>query len=83
MTLVKNSLLQFALDAQASLFTVQAFAAGIVAVVAHSPKFAIRAFHRNCLVRSRFVGAHFVQEIERVNFNGKLNAGLFNRTARD
>jgi polyisoprenoid-binding protein YceI len=45
MTLVKNSLVQFNLDAQASLFTVQAFAAGIVAVVAHSPKFAIRNFY--------------------------------------
>jgi polyisoprenoid-binding protein YceI len=45
MTLVKNSLVQFSLDAQASLFTVQAFAAGIVAVVAHSPKFAVRNFY--------------------------------------
>jgi polyisoprenoid-binding protein YceI len=45
MTLVKNSLLQFSLDVRASLFTVQAFAAGIVAVVAHSPTFAIRNFN--------------------------------------
>jgi hypothetical protein len=30
----------FAMDARVTLFTVQAFAAGIVAVVAHSPKFA-------------------------------------------
>ena len=32
----------YAIDAAASLFTVQAFASGIAAVVAHSPKFAIR-----------------------------------------
>jgi len=32
----------FDLDIKASLFTVQAFASGIVAVIAHSPKFAIR-----------------------------------------
>jgi polyisoprenoid-binding protein YceI len=44
MTLVKNHLSQFSIDAKASLFTVQAFASGIVAVVAHSPKFAIRHF---------------------------------------
>jgi polyisoprenoid-binding protein YceI len=44
MTLVKNNLSQFSIDAKASLFTVQAFASGIVAVVAHSPKFAIRHF---------------------------------------
>jgi polyisoprenoid-binding protein YceI len=44
MTLVKNNLSQFSIDAKASLFTVQAFASGIVAVVAHSPKFAIRNF---------------------------------------
>jgi polyisoprenoid-binding protein YceI len=40
--LVKDGLAHFAIDARASLFTVQAFASGIVAVVAHSPKFAIR-----------------------------------------
>jgi polyisoprenoid-binding protein YceI len=39
---VKDGLAHFAIDARASLFTVQAFASGIVAVVAHSPKFAIR-----------------------------------------
>jgi polyisoprenoid-binding protein YceI len=32
------------MDAKASLFTVQGFAAGIAAVVAHSPKFAVRDF---------------------------------------
>jgi polyisoprenoid-binding protein YceI len=32
----------FAMDMKASLFTVQAFASGMVAVVAHSPKFAVR-----------------------------------------
>jgi polyisoprenoid-binding protein YceI len=32
----------FAVDANASLFSVQAFASGIVAVIAHSPKFAMR-----------------------------------------
>jgi polyisoprenoid-binding protein YceI len=42
MTLDKEGLVRFDIDAQASLFTVQAFAAGMVAVVAHSPKFAIR-----------------------------------------
>ncbi|GAC1673844.1 MAG: hypothetical protein PVS2B2_07490 [Candidatus Acidiferrum sp.] len=42
MALVKDGLAHFAIDARASLFTVQAFAAGMVAVVAHSPKFAIR-----------------------------------------
>ena len=40
--LTKDGLAHFAIDARASLFTVQAFASGIVAVVAHSPKFAIR-----------------------------------------
>jgi hypothetical protein len=45
MTLVKNSLVQVSLDAQASLFTVQAFAAGIVSVLAQSPKFAVRNFY--------------------------------------
>ena len=39
---VKECLVHFAIDARASLFTVQAFASGMVAVVAHSPKFAIR-----------------------------------------
>jgi polyisoprenoid-binding protein YceI len=34
----------YAIDATASLFTVQAFASGLVAVMAHSPKFAIRNF---------------------------------------
>jgi polyisoprenoid-binding protein YceI len=44
MTLVNDGLAHYVMDARASLFTVQAFAAGIVAVVAHSPKFAIRDF---------------------------------------
>jgi hypothetical protein len=35
MALVKTNLLQFGIDAKASLFTIQAFASGIVAVVAH------------------------------------------------
>jgi polyisoprenoid-binding protein YceI len=42
MTQGKDGLSRFAADARASLFTVQAFAAGMIAVVAHSPKFAIR-----------------------------------------
>lgn len=42
MALVNPGRAHFAIDARASLFTVQAFEAGIVAVVAHSPKFAIR-----------------------------------------
>lgn len=33
---------QFSIDVKASLVTVQAFASGIVAVIAHSPKFAMR-----------------------------------------
>jgi polyisoprenoid-binding protein YceI len=44
MTTVQDRLVHFAIDTNASLFTVQAFASGIVAVVAHSPKFAIRSF---------------------------------------
>jgi polyisoprenoid-binding protein YceI len=44
MTTVKDALAHFVIDAKASLFTVQAFASGMVAVVAHSPKFAIRDF---------------------------------------
>jgi polyisoprenoid-binding protein YceI len=39
---VDQKLARFDIDAKASLFTVQAFAAGMIAVVAHSPKFAIR-----------------------------------------
>ena|SRR5580704_1749922 len=44
MTTVQDRLVHFAVDTNASLFTVQAFASGIVAVIAHSPKFAIRNF---------------------------------------
>jgi polyisoprenoid-binding protein YceI len=44
MTFVKDGLAHFAIDTKASLFTVQAFASGIVAVVGHSPKFAVRNF---------------------------------------
>jgi hypothetical protein len=40
--LVNQDLAHFEIDAKASLFTVQAFAAGMIAVVAHSPTFAIR-----------------------------------------
>jgi polyisoprenoid-binding protein YceI len=43
-TFVEDTLAHFVIDAKASLFTVQAFASGMVAVVAHSPKFAIRDF---------------------------------------
>jgi polyisoprenoid-binding protein YceI len=42
MTETKDGLVHFAIDAKASLFTVQAFAAGMIAVIAHSPKFAVR-----------------------------------------
>ncbi len=42
MTPAKEGPDHFAIDAKASLFTVQAFASGIVAVIAHSPKFAVR-----------------------------------------
>ena len=44
MTLVKERVVPFTIDVKASLFTIQAFAAGMVAVVAHSPKFAVRDF---------------------------------------
>jgi hypothetical protein len=37
-----SNLRYYTIDAAASLFTVQAFASGIAAVVAHSPKFGIR-----------------------------------------
>jgi polyisoprenoid-binding protein YceI len=41
-TAAEKGLVNFTIDTRASLFTVQAFASGIVAVVAHSPKFAMR-----------------------------------------
>jgi polyisoprenoid-binding protein YceI len=44
MTPAKDPENLFAMDARASLFTVQGFATGIAAVVAHSPKFAVRDF---------------------------------------
>jgi|SRR5271154_2529747 len=44
MTPVNDGVVRFAIDTNKSLFTVQAFAAGIIALVAHSPKFAIRDF---------------------------------------
>jgi polyisoprenoid-binding protein YceI len=37
-----GGVVHFVIDSKASLFTVQALASGIAAVVAHSPKFAIR-----------------------------------------
>jgi polyisoprenoid-binding protein YceI len=39
-----SSVVRYAFDAKASQFTVHALAAGVVSVVAHSPKFAIREF---------------------------------------
>ncbi|HUN62353.1 MAG TPA: YceI family protein [Candidatus Sulfotelmatobacter sp.] len=42
MTPENNGLLRFEIDAKPSLFTVQAFAAGKLSAVVHSPKFAIR-----------------------------------------
>ena len=41
-TSTEDSPTNFTIDTRASLFSVQAFASGIVAVVAHSPKFAMR-----------------------------------------
>jgi polyisoprenoid-binding protein YceI len=41
---VNDGLVHFSIDTEKSLFTVQVFAAGIAAVLAHSPKFAIRDF---------------------------------------
>jgi polyisoprenoid-binding protein YceI len=42
MSIARTVPAHFAIDVKASLFTVQAFASGIAAVVAHSPKFAMR-----------------------------------------
>lgn len=39
-----NDHAQYVIDAKASQFTVHAFASGLVSVVAHSPKFAMREF---------------------------------------
>lgn len=41
---VKAELVRFSVDSGKSLFIVQVFAAGIAAVVAHSPRFAVRDF---------------------------------------
>jgi hypothetical protein len=41
MTFMDQDVAHFVIDARASLFTAQAFAAGMISVVAHSPKFAI------------------------------------------
>lgn len=46
MTLAKRGLIHFAIDAKASLFAAQAFASGIVSVIVHGAKFAIRDFVR-------------------------------------
>jgi polyisoprenoid-binding protein YceI len=46
-TLAKDKVALYSIDATSSLFTVQAFASGLVSVVAHSPKFAIRDFFGN------------------------------------
>jgi polyisoprenoid-binding protein YceI len=42
MPIAKSLGIQYQIDARASLFTVHALASGMVAVVAHSPKFAVR-----------------------------------------
>jgi polyisoprenoid-binding protein YceI len=42
MAMIKDGVAHFAIDAKTSLFTVQAFAAGLASVVAHSPSFAVR-----------------------------------------
>ncbi len=42
MTPQNGSVVQYAIDAKASQFTVQAFASGLISAVAHSPKIAIR-----------------------------------------
>ena len=42
MTAQTDSITQYAIDAKASQFTVQAFAGGLISAVAHSPKIAIR-----------------------------------------
>lgn len=44
-TLQTSSLARYAFSAKASQFTVHALASGVVSVVAHSPKFAIRDFY--------------------------------------
>ena len=67
MTLVNPGLAHFAIDARASLFTVQAFAAGMVAVVAHSPKFAIRDMNG---------GMEFVPEtLEKASLQLRISVG--------
>jgi polyisoprenoid-binding protein YceI len=43
--IAKTAGILYSIDAKASLFTVHALASGMVAVVAHSPKFAIRGLH--------------------------------------
>jgi polyisoprenoid-binding protein YceI len=43
-TLKTKTPVRFVMDAEASLFTVHALASGMIALVAHSPKFAIRKF---------------------------------------
>jgi polyisoprenoid-binding protein YceI len=42
MALAKDVLASYEIDANTSLFTVQAFAAGLASVIAHSPSFAVR-----------------------------------------
>jgi len=43
----QNEVVRYAIDRKASQFTVQAFASGLISVVAHSPKIAIRDWTGN------------------------------------
>jgi polyisoprenoid-binding protein YceI len=47
MTPQNEGLVRYAIDPKASQFTVQAFASGLAAAVAHSPKIAIRGYTAN------------------------------------
>jgi polyisoprenoid-binding protein YceI len=58
---VKKEPAQFVIDAGASLLTVQAFASGIAAVVAHSPKFAMRDFSGDVLFDSDAIEQSSIQ----------------------
>jgi polyisoprenoid-binding protein YceI len=61
---------RFVFDPKASQFTAHAFASGLVAVVAHNPKFAIRDFSGN----ARFVPGN----LEQASVNMKLKASSLN-----
>ena len=77
MALVNPGLAHFVIDARASLFTVQAFAAGIVAVVAHSPKFAIR----DIVGEMEFVPESYAEGVATIDHH-RCVAGDYGRSQR-